>query len=76
MEWLDGTLIFEKVLPPGTAVVMTLEANLRTKHSVPAVAEAGNSGSIVLRTITQRVPWHQLERILGKKRGREGGDKS
>lgn len=27
LELLDGTLLMERVLPPGTAVVMTLEAN-------------------------------------------------
>eukprot|EP00966_Prymnesium_polylepis_P125882 2910742-Prymnesium_polylepis.1 len=32
LEMLDGTLLMEKVLAPGTAVIMTLEANLKTKH--------------------------------------------
>ena len=61
LTWLDGTLIFEKVLMPGTAIMMTLEANLRTKHGVPAVDEAGPSGSIVFRTIDDQVSWAQLE---------------
>ena len=42
---------FSRVLAPGTAVIMTLEANLLTKHGVPGVDEAGPSGSIVFRTI-------------------------
>ena len=74
LTWLNGTVIFEKVLPPGTAVIMTLEANLRTKHGVPAVDEAGSSGSIVFRTITDRVSWEQLEKkiaTLNKKRKHE-----
>ena len=53
---------------------MTLEANLRTKHGVPAVDEAGSSGSIVFRTITDRVSWEQLEKkiaTLNKKRKHE-----
>ena len=29
LEMLDGTLLMERVLAPGTAVVMTLEANLK-----------------------------------------------
>ena len=58
LELLDGTLLMERVLPPGTAVVMTLEANLATKHGVPAVAHAGSSGSVVLRTIDERV-WRE-----------------
>ena len=45
LEKLDGTLIMERVLAPGTAVIMTLQANLKTKHGVPAVVEAGSSGS-------------------------------
>ena len=56
----------ERVLPPGTAVVMTLEANLATKHGVPAVAHAGSSGSVVLRTIHERVAWTELEDKLAK----------
>ena len=64
LTWLNGTPIFEKVLLPGTAVIMTLEANLRTKHGVPAVDEAGSSGSIVFRTITDRVSWTQLEKNI------------
>jgi len=63
---LDGTLLMERVLPPGTAVVMTLEANLATKHGVPAVAHAGSSGSVVLRTIDERVSWARLHRELAK----------
>ena len=66
LEKLDGTLIMERVLAPGTAVIMTLEANLKTKHGVPAVAEAGSSGSIVFRTITDRVAWATLEKELAK----------
>ena len=66
LETLDGALIMERVLAPGTAIVMTLAANLKTKHGVPAVAEAGSSGSIVFRTITDRVAWGTLEKELAK----------
>ena len=62
----DGTVLMDKVLAPGTAVIMTLEANLKTKHGVPAVAQAGSSGSIVFRTIKERVGWADLERQLSK----------
>ena len=44
---------FNQVLEPGTAVIMTMQANLATQHSVPEVPEAGRSGSIVFRTITE-----------------------
>ena len=33
---------FDQTLAPGTAVIMTLEANLLTQHGVPAVARAGS----------------------------------
>mgnify|MGYP001996215156 CR=1 FL=1 len=33
---------FSEVLAPGTAVIMTLEANLATKHSVPLDVEKGS----------------------------------
>jgi len=47
---------FRKVLEPGTAVIMTLEANLQTQHGVPKLkTKVGPSGSIVFRTITKRV---------------------
>ena len=39
---------------------------MKTKHGVPAVAEAGSSGSIVFRTITDRVAWSTLEKELAK----------
>lgn len=37
---------FSQILAPGTAVVMTLEANLATQHAVPEVESAGPSGSV------------------------------
>ena len=46
---------FDQVVPPGSAIIMTLEANLLSQHAVPAVPEAGPSGSLVFRTITERV---------------------
>lgn len=84
LEWLDGSVIFDKVLPPGTGVVMTLEANLKTKHSVPVCETSGNSGSLVARTITDEVSWEEAkkkirkideaaEKLLGK-RQRVSGD--
>ena len=77
LEWLDGRTIFERVLPPGTGVVMTLEANLQTKHSVPAIEKAGVSGSIVARTIVDSVSWADVEKKIAtnaaakKKRARD-----
>jgi hypothetical protein len=66
LEWLDETLIFEEVLPPGTGVVMTLESNMKTKHSVPVTGEDGNSGSIVARTVTDNVSWDETSKRISK----------
>ena len=46
---------FCKALEPGTAVIMSLEANLLTQHAVPPVEESGPSGSIVFRSIATRI---------------------
>ena len=46
---------FDQVLAPGSAVIMTLEANLKTQHGVPVVESSGPSGSLVFRTITEKV---------------------
>ena len=59
---------FSKVLAPGTAVIMTLEANLATKHRVPVASDAGPSGSIVLRTITTVKSHADLAKELSKRR--------
>lgn len=55
---------FNEVLAPGTAVVMTMAANLATQHSVPEVADAGPSGSIVFRTITESYTEAQVQAEL------------
>ena len=59
---------FSAVLAPGTAVIMTLEANLTTKHQVPVVNEAGPSGSIVFRTIKTVVSHTTLAMELSRRR--------
>ena len=64
--------LFNEVVAPGDAVIMTMKANLETKHGVPILKEpTGVSGSIVLRTITEKVAWDELEAFLSKKRARE-----
>jgi len=58
---------FDKVLAPGTAVIMTLEANLLTQHGVPEVPECGPSGSWVARTIFEHVPYMNAKGTKRKK---------
>jgi hypothetical protein len=64
---------FDRTLEPGTAIVMTLEANLMTQHAVPKVEEAGPSGSLVFRTIDEVVPFDRALAAVSK-RQREGDE--
>jgi len=67
----DETELFNEVVPPGDAVIMTKEANLATKHGVPMLkTPTGASGSIVLRSIGapgDEIRWGDLQRMLAKK---------
>ena len=63
------TEFFNQVIQPGDAVIMSMDANLKTKHGVPKVTEkTGPSGSIVLRTIHEKVAWDELPEKLEKVR--------
>ena len=76
IEDLAGNVIFSKVLSPGTAVFMSLEDNLKVKHSVPPVSEAqfdGPSGSIVFRTIASRMSCAELAKKVSKATYKDGG---
>ena len=65
----EAPFFLEKV-EPGSAILMTMEANLKTQHAVPPVDEAGPSGSIVFRTITKTVSMAETAKEL-RKRPRE-----
>lgn len=65
IRWLGDTKpFFDQVLPPGSAIVMTLEANLATQHAVPTVASSGLTGSIVFRSIKTRIPMATVQAKL------------
>ena len=60
--------IFNKVLQPGTAVIVGYDANLKVKHGVPAAgADCGPSGSIVGRYITTELEWSKVIRMSQRK---------
>ena len=67
---------FSKVLPPITLILMTLEANSSTVHSVPSVRNCGPSGSVCFRTCLNRLSVEELRTELelrgpgAKKEGR------
>jgi|UniRef100_A0A7S3ATG8 hypothetical protein len=57
---------WSEVVPAGWAIVMTLEANLQTKHEVPMVKDGGigNSGSLVWRTISDVRTAQQVNKLV------------
>lgn len=67
---------FSEVLAPGTAVVMTIDANLRTKHGVPVVDDEamGSSGSIVFRTIATMID--RDEALRGQERAQRNRERA
>ncbi len=50
-EIKPATVIFDKILPTGTMVKLSMAANIRTRHAVPVMENVGRSGSIVSRMI-------------------------
>ena len=64
---LEKNLLWSQVIKPGDALIMTLEANLKTKHEVPTCAEgeeAGDSGSIVFRSISSVLPYDEVQKKI------------
>lgn len=59
-------LIFNELVPPGTLLLMTAEANLATQHGVPVVDDVGLSGSIVWRNVTKLVTPSELTKRVNK----------
>jgi hypothetical protein len=59
-------LIFNEIVPPGTLLLMTAEANLATQHGVPVVDDVGLSGSIVWRHVTKVEPPSELKKKVDK----------
>lgn len=70
----DGIPFFSQELQPGTAVIMTVEANLKTKHGVPVVEHAESSGSIVFRTIKTILKPEKVFKEVSKRRRTEESD--
>ena len=75
---LEENLLWGEVVAPGDAIVMTLEANLKTKHEVPIEKDAaiGDSGSIVFRSISSIVPFAEVmkKREASRKQKRKARD--
>lgn len=63
-----GTLLFSKILPAGTSVVVDLKTNEMTSHGVPAVNDPniGLSGSIVGRDIEELLSFEGAKKGIAK----------
>lgn len=60
------TVLWEEVVPVGTAIMMSLEDNLETAHAVPPVDFDGLSGSLVFRKIIDRWTVDKTEKEIEK----------
>ena len=68
-------MIFNEVVPPGTLLLMTAEANLATQHGVLTVKDVGLSGSIVWRNVTNVVSSVDLkQKVKNVEKIRQGRD--
>jgi alkylated DNA repair dioxygenase AlkB len=58
----SGTIIYDKSLEPGTAVLVGGDANKATKHAVPVDLKCQEaSGSLVWRSIEKTIPWSTVK---------------
>jgi hypothetical protein len=68
---------WSEIVPPGAGIIMTLEANLATKHEVPPYCPeggevCGESGSFVFRSIVDLYPMEQVtSKVAASAHGRE-----
>ena len=65
IEDLEGHVIFEKILPSGTEIIVDSRSNELTRHGVPVMeGNVGISGSIVGRDIACSISIDQMERNI------------
>jgi hypothetical protein len=61
----EGRVFFDRKLEGGTAILVSAEANVLTKHGVPKDHTCkGKSGSIVWRSIETTVPWSTVHKKI------------
>lgn len=58
------TVLFEKILPAGTSVLVDMKTNEITRHGVPPMENVGKSGSIVGRDIDSFVTNKKRKRMV------------
>ena len=67
-------VVFDRIVPKGALILMSMEANLATQHAVPVSEDEdmGLSGSIVWRNVTNVLKVSELEKRAAKTvKGRE-----
>ena len=65
IEDLEGNVIFDKILPSGTEIIVDSRSNELTRHGVPVMDEnVGMSGSIVGRDIACSISIDKMERNI------------
>ena len=63
----NSTVLFDKILPEGTEIIVDALANEATKHAVPPMeGDIGISGSIVGRLIQTRIGFDEAQLNLAK----------
>ena len=69
----SSTVLFDKILPEGTEIIVDASANEATRHAVPPmVGDIGISGSIVGRLIQTKIAFEEAQLNLAKaKRAKE-----
>ena len=66
-EQEEEAMIFDEVVPSGSLVFMTMEANYGTQHGVPEEAkDVGLSGSIVFRTVKDKRSVETIQKVTNK----------
>lgn len=64
---LDGEIFYDERLEPGTAIIVSGEANRSTKHAVPKDPKCRvASGSLVWRSIKTVIPWRNVEHKIAE----------
>lgn len=60
-------VLFDELIEPGTLILMSLDTNLATQHSVPTSDDesTGLSGSIVWRSVEQVLSQEELGKKVG-----------
>ena len=69
----SSTVLFDKILPEGTEIIVDASANEATRHAVPPMeGDCGISGSIVGRLIQTKITFEEAQLNLAKaKRAKE-----